>query len=101
MSTNIGDTHYTSAQNMNMLLRFLEHLRPCLIELTWLENKPVSLNYLVQGGTQSFSLGQNTHDRAQPSQMQVRMRETYLVDRRYFLTVLVRFDCMTNNIPHR
>ena len=48
-----------------------------------------------------FSSGQNTLDRAQPSQIQVRMRETYIVDRRYQLEVLVRFDCMTNRIPHK
>jgi len=54
MGINIVDTHYTTAQNINMLLRFLKYLRPCLIELTWLENKPVSLNYLVQDGTQTF-----------------------------------------------
>ena len=75
-------------------------MRPCLIELLWLDHKPVSPNSSVWDHTQnSYVLGQNTIDRAQPSQIQVRMRETYIVDRRYQLAVLVRFDCTTNRIP--
>ena len=54
MGINIVDTHYTTAQNINMLLRVLKHLRPCLIELAWLEHKPVSLNALVQDSNQTL-----------------------------------------------
>ena len=96
MSTNIVDAYYTTAQNINMLLRFLKHLRPFLIEQMWLENKPVSLNFYFKTVPKLFTSGKNTLDRAQPSQIQVRMRETYIVDRRYQLAVLVRFDCTTN-----
>ena len=44
-----------------MLLRILKQLRPCLIELMWLEHKPVSLNSLVQDKIKQY------FDRAQPS----------------------------------
>ena len=72
-STSIVDTNNMTAQNINLLLRLLKQLRCCL--------------------------GQNTLDRAQPSQIQVTMRETYIVDKRYQLAVLVRYDCTTNRIP--
>ena len=39
------------------------------------------------------------NDRAYPVQKQGRMKETSLVDRRYYLTVAVRFDYPTKAIP--
>ena len=44
-----------------MLLRILKQLKPCLIELMWLEHKPVSLNSLVQDKIKQY------FDRAQTS----------------------------------
>jgi hypothetical protein len=71
-----------------MLLRLLKQLRCYLIELAWLEHKPVSLDSLVQDIRHIVTEHNLVH-------IQVRMRETYLVDRRYSLTVLVRIDRIT------
>ena len=77
-----------------MLLRILKQLRPCLIELMWLEHKPVSLNSLVQDKIKQY------FDRAQPSpntsknERNLPCRQEVLVN-----AVLVRLDCLTTQIP--